>query len=116
MTKNSYTIPEGAPPLRPRQAQVMLRLLPAESKETTESGLFIPESMQKAEIRKWEIVAVGEGVLTQNGLIPCVSKPGQIVILKAPALPARALSYMEEYGFKDYAIVNETDIFADIVT
>lgn len=68
--------------LRPLGDRVLVRLL-EEKEKISESGIIIPESAEKDDIKKGEIVSTGPGRVGDDGkLNPVEVKKGDIVMFK----------------------------------
>lgn len=64
--------------LRPLLDRVVLRK--KAHQQTTQGGLFIPDTAESAQVVQGEVVAVGPGGFTQNGIpIPMGVKVGDVV-------------------------------------
>ena len=64
--------------LKPLQDRIVIKVI--EDTEQTSGGIFIPDSA-KEKPQKGEIVAVGEGKMTESGVMePMPFKEGQIVL------------------------------------
>ena len=102
-----YKRPEDAPPFSPRRNMVLVKKLKVEKA----SLIVMPNNVERPGIQKWEVVSAGKGIQTAQGFVATDTKPGEIVILGG--FPEGALKFMEDLGFKDYAVISEVDIVAD---
>lgn len=72
--------------------------------ETTPSGLVIPGSVQE-QTNKYEVIAVGDGILFDNGQIQKIDiRPGDIIY--AP----RAAGYKVTHNGEEYVIIRVDDV------
>lgn len=72
--------------------------------ETTQSGLILPGSVQEY-TNKYEVVAVGEGILFDNGTIQKVDiKPGDIIY--AP----KAAGYKIDHNGEEFVVIRVDDV------
>jgi chaperonin GroES len=77
-----------------------------EQEEKTASGIYIPETANHEKVLYTEVMAVGEGLFTQNGVpIPMSVKVGDTVIIPP---------YHQGQGVKmdgeDYIVLRESEI------
>ena len=78
----------------------------SEQEEKTASGIYIPETANHEKVLYTEVMAVGEGLFTQNGVpIPMTVKVGDTVIIPP---------YHQGQGVKmngeDYIVLRESEI------
>ncbi len=74
--------------------------------ETTAGGLVLPGSTQEY-TNKYQVIAVGEGILFDNGTILKVDiKVGDIIY--AP----KAAGYKIDHGGKEYVVIRIDDVLA----
>jgi len=93
--------------LKPLGQKVVLKLL--EQKETTASGIVLPDSVNKEGSDQGEVIAVGPGKLLDNGQTAAISvKVGERVVFKKYSA--------EEFDGdgQKYLIISESDILAII--
>ena len=89
--------------LKPLSNRVLVEV--EEEQKTTKSGIVIPETVEKGDLLKGKVVAVGPGKYADSGqLIPVRVKEGDIVFFEKP------------YGSKKieekYLLISEDDIQA----
>lgn len=90
--------------IRPLNDRVVVRPLAAET--TTKTGIFLPSAAMKKSDRG-EVVAVGSGVLTEEGVLKSLAiKPGdQVLFGKYPGFEVRSQD-------EDLLIMKADDILA----
>jgi chaperonin GroES len=77
-----------------------------QGEEKTASGIYIPETVSHEKVVYTEVVAVGEGLFTQNGVpIPMSVKVGDTVII-----PPYHQGQGVKMGGKEYIILRESEI------
>ena len=85
---------------------VVKALSPEEAGITTASGIIIPETVTADDVKMGKVIAVGEGLYTQNGvLIPMSVKPGDEVIL-----PSYTQSQEIKIGKEKYILYREAEL------
>ena len=93
--------------LKPLSNRVFLE--PIEEEKTTESGIVIPETVDKERPQKGKVLAVGPGRLNEKGeLIPVSVKEGDMVLFKKYG-PDEI-----EIDKKKFLVADEDDILAII--
>jgi len=76
-------------------------------KDKTESGIYLPDTVEKERSEKGKIIAVGPGKTTEDGkLIPLNLKAGQIVLFTKYG-PSEI-----KIDNKEYLIIKEEDVLA----
>jgi chaperonin GroES len=74
--------------------------------KTSTGGIIIPETATADDVKIGKVIAVGEGIYTQNGvLIPTVVKVGDEVIL-----PSYTQSHEIKVGKEKYILYREAEI------
>jgi chaperonin GroES len=91
---------------KPLGDRVLLKKPTDNQEEKTASGIYIPETTAHEKVQYTTVVAVGEGLFTQNGVpIPMSVKVGDTVIIPP---------YHQGQGVKmdneDYIILRESEI------
>lgn len=91
---------------KPLGDRVLLKKPDNNQEGKTASGIYIPETTAHEKVQYTEVVAVGEGLFTQNGVpIPMTVKVGDIVIIPP---------YHQGQGVKmhndEYIILRESEI------
>jgi chaperonin GroES len=90
--------------LKPLGGKALVK--PIKEEKMTKSGIVLPDTVEKMELEKAEVIAVGDGKYEDGKLVPMRIKIGDKVILKKYG-PENVKIDGEEYQF-----VDEDDIFA----
>jgi co-chaperonin GroES (HSP10) len=86
--------------------RVLVKELDLTSERRTATGIIIPETVMADEAKLGTVIAVGNGLYTQNGvLIPMTVKVGDTV-----ALPSFNNGQIIKLGDSEYTIYRESDI------
>ncbi len=86
--------------LKPLGNKVVLK--PVSEEEKTESGIILPDTVDKEKKEEGEVIAVGPGKLLESGKRQEMDvKPGDKVLYK-------------KYGMDDYKIENEEYLIGDV--
>jgi co-chaperonin GroES (HSP10) len=98
MTKD--TPPPSAPPWNPVNDVLLIKPLEA---SIGPSGLILPDT---ADFGKYEVVAVGQGLYTQDGaLVPCTSLKGETVLVPKAAVSQILVDGQRLFMCKDAAVI-----------
>ena len=104
----SNTKTAGKVRVTPIGDRVLVRPSGMDNVETTKSGIYIPETVQKEKPEEGEVIAVGEGFYQEGKLIPLRVKIGDKVVFS-------------KYGYdevkidgKEYFILKQDSILAII--
>lgn len=93
--------------LKPLHDRVLVE--PEESEEKTKGGIIIPDTAKKDKPQKGEIVAVGDGKITEDGkVLPLNVKPGDKVLF------AKYAGNEVKIDDKKFLVMRESDILAII--
>ena len=93
--------------LKPLHDRVLVK--PEESEEKTKGGIIIPDTAKKDKPQKGEIVAVGDGKITEDGkVLPLNVKPGDKVLF------AKYAGNEVKIDDKKFLVMRESDILAII--
>ena len=85
--------------LKPVNDKIVVRELSKKEAETTESGIILPDTVDQGRLREGEIIAVGEGMYSANGVkIPVVVQVGDIILYNKHA-------QVQEYKLNDDDVV-----------
>ncbi len=96
--------------LKPLSNRVLIELLKEEAK-ITQSGIVLPDTVDKKEQTKGTVIAVGPGKLNEHGeRIPIGVKVGERVIFNKPWSDDKKM----KEGEKEIFLVDEDDILAVI--
>ena len=91
--------------LKPLNDHVIVK--PAAEEEVTESGIVLPDTVDKEKPEKGEVVAAGPGKMLENGQRAAMSvKEGDVVMFKKYS-PDEI-----KVDDKEYLVISESDILA----
>ncbi|KKW11873.1 MAG: 10 kDa chaperonin [Candidatus Jorgensenbacteria bacterium GW2011_GWB1_49_9] len=96
--------------LKPLSSRVLIELLPEEAK-TTQSGIVLPDTVEKKEQTKGLVIAIGPGKTNDKGeRIAIGVKVGDKVLFNKPWSEDKKM----KEGSKELFLVDEEDILAII--
>lgn len=82
-------------------------LIENETKEKTQGGIIIPDSVRTGDHKIGVVVSVGDGIYTNDGvLIPMSVKPGDKVLMPSSEMAVQRI----KLGDKDYFLCREMDL------
>ena len=96
--------------IKPVNDKIVVRELSKKETETTESGIILPDTVDQGKLREGEVIAVGEGMYSANGVqIPVVVKVGDIILYNKHA-------QVQDYKLNDddVAIMSQNEILSII--
>lgn len=92
--------------VKPLGDRVLVQEYKTKEDKKTASGIIIPETVTADDVKMGKVIAVGEGLYTQNGvLIPMSVKIGDEVIL-----PAYTQSQEIKIGKEKYTLYREAEL------
>lgn len=93
--------------IKPLADRVLVK--PAEEKDKTEGGIFIPDTAKKERPQEGEVIAVGEGKTNDSGelIAPKIKKGERVLFRKFAGTEI-------EIDGEEYLIMGENDILAII--
>ena len=96
--------------LKPVHDKIVVKPKNEKIEETTESGIILPDTVDQGKLREGEVIAVGEGMYSANGIqIPVVVKVGDIILYNKHA-------QVQDYKLNDddVAIMSQNEILSII--
>jgi chaperonin GroES len=97
--------------VKPLGDRVLVQEYKTKEDKKTASGIIIPETVTADDVKMGKVIAVGEGLYTQNGvLIPMSVKVGDEVIL-----PSYTQSQEIKIGKEKYTLYREAELLGVLV-
>jgi chaperonin GroES len=94
--------------IKPLGDRVLVQEYKSIEDKKTSSGIIIPETATADDVKLGKVIAVGEGIYTQSGvLIPTVVRVGDEVIL-----PSYTQSHEIKVGKEKYILYREAELLA----
>jgi chaperonin GroES len=94
--------------LRPLGDRVLVKVAKEEKNKKTASGILIPDSVTAEDVKTAEVIAVGPGLYTQNGVaIPMTVSVGDEVIL-----PSFHQAQTIKLSGENYDLIRESELVA----
>lgn len=97
--------------IKPLGDRVLVKEYKTKEDKKTASGIIIPETVTADDVKMGKVLAVGEGIYTQNGvLIPMSVKVGDEVML-----PAYGQGQEIKIGKEKYMLYREAELLSILV-
>jgi len=94
--------------IKPLGDRVLVKELKTKEDKRTASGIIIPETVTADEVKLGRVIAVGDGLYTQNG----VSIPMSVKVDDEVLLPAYGQGQEVKVGRETYILYRESDLLA----
>jgi chaperonin GroES len=94
--------------IKPLGDRVLVKELKTKEDKRTASGIIIPETVTADEAKLGRVIAVGDGLYTQNG----VSIPMSVKVDDEVLLPAYGQGQEVKVGRETYILYRESDLLA----
>ena len=84
--------------LKPVNDKIVVKPMEEEEIKTTDSGIFLPDTVQDGGLLEGKVMAVGDGMYSANGtLIPVVVSEGDIILYSKHAAKSEYKIDGEDY-------------------